>query len=108
MRNLLEYPVTPAEIAKECRDLAAAAAALDMEEMRCGGMQALLLSMAADVVEAAAGVVEGVNERLDTKDVPLKWFTPWGKVTALVRAFQAVKSEDETPTSIEFDMETDE
>jgi hypothetical protein len=87
MRNLLEYPVTPQEIADCCRKVAAE----DTDVLGCGNMTPLLLSMAADVVEAAAGVVEGINERLDTRDIPLKWFTPWDRATALVNAFKAVK-----------------
>lgn len=87
MRNLLEYPVTPAEIVECCRREADLA---KQNALSFGDMSPLLLSMAADVVEAAAGMLEGIEERFRNGDL-LAYTTPWDRATALVRAFQAVK-----------------
>lgn len=86
MRNLLEHPVTPQEIADCCRKVAAE----DTDVLGCGNMTPLLLSMAADVVEAAAGVLEGIEDRMKS-GAHLSYVTPWDRATILVKAFKAVK-----------------
>lgn len=92
MRNLVEHPVTPQEIV-EClrrtsRELEPGA------DGAVGDMDPLLLRMAADVVEAAYGLLEGIDDRLKQHRERGDWLaytTPWDRATALVRAFQAVR-----------------
>lgn len=88
MRNLLEYPVTPQEIAECCRRTSRELSTGDDGAVGC--MDPTLLRMAADVVEAAAGVLEGIEDRMKS-GAHLSYVTPWDRATALVNAFKAVK-----------------
>lgn len=92
MRDLVAHPVTAAEIAECLRRTSR-----ELEPGADGGVgciDPLLLGMAADVVEAAAGVLEGIEERFRKhtgRDDFLRYATPWDRAAALVLAFQAVK-----------------
>ncbi len=87
MRNLMQHPITAAEIETFLEYLAVEINA----EGLIGDMRPLLLKTAAAVVRAAHGMIDGIDKRF--QDHPgkdhMKWVTPWDRATAIIQAFDA-------------------
>lgn len=89
MRDLVRHPVTPAEIV-ECLQRTSRELTTD-DDGGAGSMDSLLLRMAASIVEAADGMLRGIDSRLAGDPGGfLRYATPWGDATRLVEAFRCL------------------
>ena len=82
MRNLLEHPITETEITGALERLACSIE----DEGGVGDMRPLLLRTAMQIVITAGNMLHEVGDRLDTKEPPIKYTTPWHIATDLLTA----------------------
>lgn len=81
MRNLAKYPVAETEITGALERLACSIE----DEGGVGDMRPLLLRTAMQIVITAGNMLHEINTRLDTKEPPIKYTTPWHVAIDLVK-----------------------
>lgn len=84
MRNLIEYPITEEEILACLKRHAEVV----ITSETTGGMDAMLLTAAIDIVKCAGDMLRGIEKRFDTESSSLRYVTPWKEAAALVEAMR--------------------